>query len=255
MAVRGWMVAGLGLALATGLVTPASALLVQPINILMTSTGQQSNAALTVVNDRDRPNTFEVTVNKLTLPENGAPVVTPIKGDEFLIFPPTATVQPGKTQVVRIRWVGDPVLKESQAYMFNTAELPVNQLQGSGVQVVYTIQSLVTVTSPALKPEIAVQTATVETETQVANSEHPARTVPGVGVTVSNSGNGLDFLTNYKFTLKSGAWSMTIDPHDVAQYVGLGLVMPNSKRHFFLVLPKLPPAGPVQVSLEREPGK
>jgi P pilus assembly chaperone PapD len=182
-------------------------------------------------------------------------VVTPITGDEFLVFPPTATVQPGQTQVVRIRWVGDPILKESRAYMFNTAELPVNQLKGSGVQVVYAIESLVTVTSPSLKPNIAASAGMIETETQPANSDHPARTVPGMGVTISNSGNGLDFLTNYKFTLKSGAWSMTIDPHDVAQYVGLGLVLPNSKRHFFLVLPNLPAAGPVEFSLEREPGR
>jgi hypothetical protein len=249
------MVAGLGLALTAGVMTPASALLVQPINILMTSTGPQSNAAITVVNDRDRPNTFEVTVNKLTLPENGQPVVTPIKGDDFLVFPPTATVQPGQTQVVRIRWVGDPILKESQAYMFNTAELPVNQLKGSGVQVVYSIQSLVTVTSPTLKPNITISAGTLDTENQPATSDHPARTVPGIGVTVSNTGNGLDFLTNYKFTMKSGAWSMIIDPHDIAQYVGLGLVMPNSKRHFFMVLPNLPATAPVEISLEREPGR
>jgi fimbrial chaperone protein len=154
--------------IAAAMASPASALLVQPVVIDLQTSGEHTNAAITITNDRNRPDTVEVSVNKLTLPEKGAPVLTPVNGDNFLIFPPTATIQPGHTQVIRIRWVGEPVLAQSQTYMFATSELPIANAKGTGIQLLYSIQSLVTVTSPTLKPDVHVISAVRDTET------HPA---------------------------------------------------------------------------------
>ena len=113
MRIRSHLFAGLLLA-ALLPATPSFALLVQPIVIDMSTNGARSNAALTVVNDRRTPETVEITVGKLTLPERGAPQITEDKGDDFLVFPPRATIAPGKTQVFRIRWIGEDRFVEQE---------------------------------------------------------------------------------------------------------------------------------------------
>ena len=240
---------------ALAVATPASALLVQPIVINLETSGEHSNAAITITNDRNRPDTVEVTVQKLTLPQSGAPVLTPDKGDDFLIFPPTVTVQPGKTQVIRIRWVGDPALAESRIYMFSTTELPVNQMKGSGVQLVYSIQSLVTVSAPGLRSSVSVQSATRSTENQPAAKDHPATSTRGVMVTFRNDGNGIDYVTHYRVKFAAGSWSKTLDTPDVNQAIGLGLLSPHCKRDLFFPLPDVPATGAITVSLEEALGR
>jgi P pilus assembly chaperone PapD len=242
------LIAGAGALLVATM--PASALLVQPMIINMSTTGAGATATLTIVNDRNRPDTIEVTVNKLTLPEDGAPVLTPDKGDDFLIFPPTVTIAPGKTQIVRIRWIGSPALAASQLYMFSTNELPVDQGKDSGVQVIYAVQSLVTVTSRELKPATTAKEAVRITRTAPAGPNQKPRPTKGVLVTFVNAGNGLDYATKHNVHLTVGAWSKTIESTDVSAAVGLGLIGADSTRKFFLPLEDLPPSGDIAVSLE-----
>jgi P pilus assembly chaperone PapD len=242
---------------------PAAAILVQPIQIRMTSSGPESSAAITVINDRNRPDTVEISVSKLALAQQGAPNITKDNGDQFLIFPPVATIEPGKTQIFRIRWVGEPVLPEAQSYMFTTAELPVNQEKSTGVQLVYAIQSLVTVTSPGLSSAVAVDAAvrTEKTDTTEAKGQAADKSkgpVPGLMVTFENSGNDVAFLSDYSAKLEitaPGAWSRDLTNDDVSNFAGLGLIEPNSKRDIFIPVADLPASGDVKVMLKQEKNK
>jgi P pilus assembly chaperone PapD len=237
-----------------GAATPAYALLVQPIVIDLSTTGQGSSAAITVTNDRNRPDTIEVTINKLTLPEKGAPELTPDPGSEFLIFPPASTIEPGKTQVFRVRWIGDPKLAQSKSYMFAISELPVNQVQGSGVQVLYSIQSLVTVTPPGLKPDVSVATAARDTQSTPAGtaSASPTSNTAGIAVTFQNAGNAVDYISHYQVALSidGSKWSKTFDAAETTKAVGLGLIQPNSKRTIFFPVPDVPASGDIKVKLD-----
>jgi P pilus assembly chaperone PapD len=238
--------------------SPAYALLVQPIVIDLTSTGTGSSAALTVTNDRNRADTIEVTINTLTLPEKGPPVLTPNKGDDFLIFPPASTIQPGKTQVFRVRWIGDPALAQSRAYMFSISELPVNQLAGSGVQILYSIQSLVTVTPPRTKPETSILDVARDTQKRAGDVQAPSMVVKGVSLTFSNAGAAVDYISHYQVKLMidgTPGWSKTYDPAAVTKSVGLGLLMPNSKRTIFFPAPDVPAAGVVKATIEEASGR
>ena len=244
------------LALATA--NPAYALLVQPIVIDLSTTGTGSSGALTVTNDRNRADTIEVTINKLTLPEKGPPILTPDKGDDFLIFPPASTIQPGKTQVFRVRWIGDPALAQSRAYMFSISELPVNQLAGSGVQILYSIQSLVTVTPPRLKPETSVLGAERDTQKRAGDVQHPNTVVKGLSLTFSNAGGAVDYISHYQVKLAidgTPGWSKTFDPPTVTKSVGLGLLMPNSKRTIFFPVPDVPETGAIKATIEEASGR
>jgi fimbrial chaperone protein len=257
MRIRPHLFAGLLLA-ALLPATPSFALLVQPIVIDMSTNGARSNAALTVVNDRRTPETVEITIGKLTLPERGAPQITEDKGDDFLVFPPRATIAPGKTQVFRIRWIGDPALAEGRTYMFSTTELPVDANGANGIQLLYSIQSLVTVNSPNLKPDV--RPLTVARSTQAAPKpekpeDKPAAPKAGVEVTFSNTGPASDYLSKFSLKLKAEGsnWSKTIASTDLAKSVGLGLIAPNSRRIFFIELDGVPASGALSATLERAP--
>lgn len=239
--------------------SPASALLVQPVVIDMQTSGARTNAAITITNDRNRPDTIEISVNKLTLPEKGAPVLTPVSGDNFLIFPPTVTIQPGHTQVVRIRWVGEPVLAQSQTYMFATSELPIPNAKGTGIQLLYSIQSLVTVTSPTLNPDVHVISAVRDSETHPAQEKgKPAVVVKGISVVFQNKGGAIDYVSHHRLRLSIGGtpgWSKTLEATDISKSAGLGLLGPNSKRELFFPLSDVPSQGAIQASLEEAPGR
>lgn len=256
MKFRPRLLAGV-VAAAAMVAAPCFALLVQPIVIDMTTSGARSSAALTVVNDRRTPETVEVTVGKLALPERGPAQVTPDKGDEFLIFPPRATIEPGKTQVFRIRWLGEPVIPRSKLYMFSTTELPVSKGEGSGIQLLYSIQSLVTVSSPQLRPDISipsVQRATGRAPSP-ADPTRPPPTVPGVDITVDNKGAAVAYVSHARLTLKTGdgKWTKRIEQLDVAKAVGLGVAPPAQKRVFFVPVDGVPAAGDLSATLDLVP--
>jgi fimbrial chaperone protein len=247
-------VAAIAVAGTLAAVTPAYALLVQPIVINLSTTGQGSSAAITVTNDRNRSDTIEVTINKLTLPEKGSPQLTPDPGSEFLIFPPASTIEPGKTQVFRVRWIGDPNLAQSKSYMFAISELPVDQPPGSGVQVLYSIQSLVTVTPPGLKADLSVATAIRDTQSAPAGTvgSAPASGAAGISITFNNAGNAVDFISHYQVALSidGSKWSKTFDAAETTKAVGLGLIQPNSKRTIFFPVPDVPATGDIKVKLD-----
>jgi P pilus assembly chaperone PapD len=230
--------------------TPASALLVQPIVMDLSTTGSNSSGAISIVNDRNGPDSVEVKVSKFTLPESGDPVLTPDDGADFLIFPPAATIEAGKTQVLRVRWIGEPALKQSQTYMFSVSELPVGQVQGSGVQILYSIQTLVTVTPPDLKPNLSI--ATAERTSHVPAGATTPAAVPGATVTFANDGNAIDYASHYQltFSVAGSQWSKNFDGAEMSKAVGLGLVTPGGRRKIFFPIPDMPATGDISVKLE-----
>lgn len=248
---RLWQIAMAGMAL---IAAPAYALLVQPVVIRMQSNGSKASAAITVVNDRNRPNTVEVRVAKLTVPEQGPVQLTADPGNDFLVFPPIATIQPGKTQVFRIRWVGDPVLPEAKSYMFTTSEVPIEQKGQSGVQLVYAIQSLVTVSSPKLQSTISVASAARGTHAYAATETVPAHTAPGLIVTFVNDGNDVAYISDYamRMEIPGTPWKLDVSSADIQQYVGLGLIPPNARRQLFVPVANLPASGDVRFTFKHD---
>ena len=154
------------------------------------------------------------------------------------------------------------MLAQSRLYMFSTTELPVNKPAGTGIQLLYSIQSLVTVSSPQLKAALSV--AGVQRGLQPAPPPPPPGAAPpppftpakGLELTVANTGPGIDYVSHYRLRLKAGAsWSKTVDSPDVGRSVGLGLIGPQSRRVFFVAVPDIPAEGALSAELERAPGR
>lgn len=222
---------------------PLLALLVRPIVLDLTSSGSRANGAIEVVNDRNRPIAVEVKVNRMQLGERGAPVLKPNDGADFQIFPPIANIPAGGRQVIRIRWIGEPALAESQLYMFSTSELPVAEQpqQGAELQVLFAINSVVVVRPPQARPDLSI------INVQRATDAEGQR---GVDISFQNNGAGHAYAGTSQLTLRSNAgWSHVYRQQELGA-LGLGLVPPNSRRIMFLPVADLPAEGDLSGNIE-----
>lgn len=160
----------------------------------------------------DLPVVFEIFERKIN--EDGSEETTEADGD-FVIFPPQAVVPAGKTQAVRVQWVGE-ALSQSRSFTLYAAELPLN-LSGdtvSGVQTILRMGASIHVTNRGFisKPELTRY-----------RPEHD-----GVVVSISNFGN--EFIYIDMLRLKFGREE--IGDFDLANAAGRTLITPGATRTF-----------------------
>jgi P pilus assembly chaperone PapD len=223
---------------------PAYALLVRPVVVELTSTGNSASSSLEVVNDRNIPMTVELKVQTLNVPEKGAPVLVPSNGDDFLVFPTIAKIPPGGRQVFRVRYIGEPTPEHSRLFMFSTSELPISSTPGTKkaeVQVLYSINSVVTVRPPKSVAEIKVA------DVRRGTNDKGER---GVEITFQNDGTAHGFIGAASMSLSDGAWKKALDSNSMGKAFGLGLIPAQSKRVMFLVLPDVPATGAIQADVK-----
>ncbi len=117
----------LGLPLIIGLInaSPASAFRVEPMSAEIPSAGPDTKGEIRIENPHDHPITVEMVTEQRDFDANGKETRTPAE-DDFLIFPPQTLVQPGKTQLVRYQYIGDPKIPATKAYVINVRQLPID---------------------------------------------------------------------------------------------------------------------------------
>lgn len=160
----------------------------------------------------DLPVVFEIFERKIN--EDGSEETEPADGD-FVIFPPQAVVPAGKTQAVRVQWVGG-ALSESRSFTLYAAELPLN-LTGdtvSGVQTILRMGASIHVTNRGFvsKPELI--------------RYRPER--DGVVVSISNSGNEFIYIDMLRLKFDREE----IGDFDLANAAGRTLITPGATRTF-----------------------
>jgi P pilus assembly chaperone PapD len=211
----------------------------------MESSGQRSNAFIRVQNDRNRPAAIEVSVQTLEIPERGPVVTKADPGDDFLIFPARATVQPGATQIFRIRWVGEPALAQSRMYMFSTAELPVDMTgRGTAVQMLYAINSIVTVAPPRVRPSLSI--------IGVERASNPEGR-PGLNLLVANTSAAHGLFSRATVRVRGAGFDQLLSSTTLSSAVGIGLVPPKARRMFFVPVEGVPNAGSLSATVDLAP--
>jgi fimbrial chaperone protein len=241
VAIRVNIAAGALLTLMTG--TPAQAFSVQPLAVEMVSMGANSRATLQVENDAAQPAPVEIVVKKLEIGVDGKNTET-AAGDEFLVFPPQAVVPPGATQSFRLQWVGAPDIKKSQGYMVYVNQLPVKKkANDTGVQMMLNFGVLVNVAPAGSQSGLKL----VSAEAASDGKKH------GAMVTVENPGAMYSYFSDAKLTLESGSWRKVLNPSELRQLIGYGIVQPGKRRRI-LVPADLPAgAGKIEASIDYKP--
>lgn len=236
------MAAAIGLAAAH--LAPAVAMSVTPIHVEMGPAGGTARTQITVTNSSDKPMPVETAIEKLALDENGGRK-TSKAGDEFLVFPPQAIIPAGGTQVFRVQWVGEPMLEQSQSYLFSVSQVPVKLPKGqSRLQVVMSFGVVINVAAAQGSPSLKV----VGTGTTVDGQGKRRATI-----VVENASKMHALLPDGKLSVASAGWSHTFTPAEMREKIGIGLVQPGKRRKFVLPVDLPQGAQTVQASLDWKP--
>lgn len=201
----------------------AHAMSVSPTHLEMTSAGPHSRADIRVANHSDRPLPIETVVSRVTHDANGNEVVTRDEAD-FLVLPMQAMIQPGSSQVLKVQWLGEPLIEQSRAYRISVNQLPVAQPGGSkAVQVLLNFAVIVNVAPPEGAPDLQLLGA------EISRSRTGQR-IPML--TVINRSRVHARLPESRIVLSGGGWSQALSPAALQALVGIGTVMPGQTRTF-----------------------
>ncbi len=185
---------------------PAYGFEVKPLVHDIEPVGRRTTSTIVVTNPSDQPLPIEVTVNQRMFDDSGVQTLVPAD-DDFLVFPPFASIAPGATQSIRIQWLGEPDLVDSQSYYANVAQLPVTSTSASPAQLQYVLAFNVAVHVSAKGSEASV--AVVDTELQRDADQ------TFVVVDVQNTGARYTYASRLAFDLRSAEARQTIDPGDI----------------------------------------
>ena len=197
---------------------------VDPMIISLAPTGGQSSATVQITNVTDIVLPVEITVMRREL-HDGREVMVPADED-FVMFPPLFTLQPGEVQTVRLQWVGEQRLDRSQSYYVYATQIPVPLQEGqSGVVVNYRFGISVHIEPSGISPSLEV--------VKIQPGENDAG-VKGFTLTVHNAGTRYARLSEYSLDLDGGTGTTQFSREQVKAAGGVGFMLPDENRDFFI---------------------
>lgn len=259
---------GIAVGLGVGLLVMSSAwaMRVSPMVFELTSTGAGSVARIEVGNIGSAALPFETRITRMEMGPDGDIVESPADED-FLVFPPQGLVPVGGRQVVRVQWIGQPVLDSSHAYYLWVSQLPVatepnaDEREGSlAVQVLYTMKALIIVAPPGAQSKVEIISATpamvapptpeIDPSLSGGEAPPPPPAEPGVEIVVGNTGQRYALLSGATWIVEGvdttgQAFRREYAGGAISQLVGVGYLAPLGGKRTF----KLP------TGVELDPGK
>jgi P pilus assembly chaperone PapD len=236
-----WLCIVLAVAAALALVGVARAYEVTPMRVFLQPDRGQNSATITINNVREEALPVEIQVFRRVVRADGEQVFEPAE-EEFITFPPQVQIPAGQSQAIRFQYVG--VLGEvAEAFVVQVTEVPVNKLEGTGIQFTYNFGVAVYVQPPRARARLAVSEAMV--------SEGTLR------FKVANNGNDYGFLTGQALEYMVGTARVTLTPDELATLVSNPIVPPGMTREFAfpiasdLAAGQVTAGGPIQVRLLR----
>jgi fimbrial chaperone protein len=190
---------------------------VAPMIYDLKPSGPGATTSIRVQNDGDRPITIELVAEKREFSENGTEKRTPAD-DDFVLFPPQAVVPAGKTQAVRIQYVGSPTLARSVMYTVMVKQVPVELPNSgpSGVQFVFNFGTVANVVPDGAKAVVDVVSVT------------PAKS--GYQLRLRNSGNKYANLSLGRVMLASGTGEVAFEGDAWRNALGPSWILPGADR-------------------------
>lgn len=217
----------------------AQAYEVTPMRIFLQPDRGQNSATITINNVRDEALPVEIQVFRRIVAADGEQVFEPAE-EEFITFPPQVQIGSGQSQAIRIQYVG-ALGEVAEAFVVQVTEVPVNRLEGTGIQFTYNFGVAVYVQPPRARARLAVG------EAQVVDG--------ALRFAVVNSGNDYGFLTGQALEYSIGSVRVTLTPDELATMVSNPIVAPGATREFTLPIASAgtagAPTGPAQVRLLR----
>ncbi|MEM0515400.1 fimbria/pilus periplasmic chaperone [Pseudoalteromonas sp. YIC-827] len=203
------------------------ALQVEPMVTEFTPTGQASQKNMRIVNTNEAPLTLEISAHDLTLDANSKEILT-ANEDDFLILPMTVTLAPGAAQTVVVRYIGEPLLKESKAYRINIDQVNVASAQTedvSSVGMLISFRTLYNVVPQNTKEDVRLLSKGQQGDKWV--------------LTFENSGDRYSRLIASQWQLDDGKQQVVLQGMSLSQAIDGSFLPPHSQRKVIFT----PPAG------------
>ena len=213
---------------------PSSAFEVSPMRAELAPTGSGASTVITVRNTLAEPLAIEVYATDRIVAENGEQSFEP-NDDDFLLFPPQAFIQPGASQAFRVQYIGEPALNASRSYVVNVSQVPIKQVEGAGVQVVYRFGAAIYVNPKGASSALSIE------ETSASNGS--------VAVKIRNEGNRVAFLSNDRLVLSTPSGTTTLEGNELRTRVANPILPPLSTRLFTFDAPEVRSGSQVSATL------
>lgn len=222
----------------------AQAMSVSPIYLDMATVGPQSRADIRITNGSNQPLPIEAVVQRVTVNAEGDQIIERDEAD-FLVLPMQAMIPPGGSQILKVQWLGEPLISESRAYRISINQLPVAQPGSTtSIQVLMNLAVIVHVAPPEGAPALEL----------VGNGMATGRSGERIPtITVRNPSKVHARLPDATLRLSGGGWSKVLPPHVLDGMLGIAAVMPGQTRTFNLPLALPDNVQSVQAQLDYQP--
>ena len=190
---------------------------VSPMVSTMTSTGSGARISYLVDNsDGNYDIAIEAIPYVLQLTEEGEEQLL-AADDDIIVFPPTATIPKGQTQVFQAQYIGEPDIDMSVTYRVFMEELPVAKTEGAQAVIVRaSFGTLLSVVPDGSKAALEV--------TSIVSDDYQWQ------LTVRNNGNRFARLSETSWSFNAGGQSHTLKGAKLASSLDENLVLPGTSR-------------------------
>lgn len=219
----------------------AYAFQIVPISQDFEPAGRGSNQTFQVENNRDEQVTVTIDTAVRKVDIDGNETLAPT--DDFIVFPTEIILQPKASQVVRVKYAGDPAPKAELAYRIIAEETPLHMKRDTpGASVFLTVRYVgsVYVVPRGVKPNVGVA------------SVRPVSGPKGeqLELVVENKGTRHAILDAPALSVTGGGVTKAIDKAVVDRALNGENVLAQSQRRVLLPWPQGVPVGPVTADLK-----
>lgn len=155
--------------------------------------GSKSEQFFQVNNTTGQPLPLEIFVKQRDVSGENAELLS--DSDDFFIFPPQALIQPGKTQMVKVKYIGDPI-NISKSYRIVFSQLPIkDDATKSSIKMLFQIGALVFVSQNNVENNVTAKVTYLDGKPK--------------GLLVENLGTGVIAIPELSFNVTSDHASHT----------------------------------------------
>lgn len=202
-----------------------------PISAELSPSGKSSRQVFRIENNSNEPIAVELKVYARDMELDGKDVLKDAE-DDFVIYPRQAIVMPGKSQAIRLQWIGNPKPDRELAYRFISEQLPVsfseNDSQGGRVSLLVRFIASIYIVPNGARPNILVKQ--VEPVKLNKNEKY-------LEITLVNKGNKHSLIKDPILKLKSGKSSVDLGPEQLPQLASQN-ILSGKTRKFIIPWPQ-----------------
>ncbi len=211
--------------------------------------GPGANQTFKVENNSNQQIAVEVSIFRRSMNLDGTDELTEAE-DDFLVFPSQIVLEPERSQIVRVQWIGDPKPQKELAYRIIAEELPVDlepeERSGGSVRILVRYMGSIYVRPGGARDDVVLLSAAPDA---AENGERK------LSITLHNRGGAHAILRNLRLSLAAETEApgigraLEFGSQDLAGMSGEN-ILAEHRRRFLLPWPRELPFGPLDVTFQ-----